>query len=79
MTARRCALYMIAAVLYNLDEVWVSPQPILLFMYIAQCVACARPSHAPPPCTGSSLGYLPLHGPAALTLLAAAVRLTRVT
>ena len=46
MTARRCALYMVAAVLHDLDEVWVSPQPILLFMYIAQYVPVLP---APPP------------------------------
>lgn len=36
MTAQRVALLMIAALHCNLDEVWMAPQPILLFTYIAQ-------------------------------------------
>jgi len=36
MSAGRCARYMVAAMLYGVDEVWLSPQPVLLFMYISQ-------------------------------------------
>ena len=36
MTAERCALLMAAAVHGGLHEVWLSPQPILFFVYVAQ-------------------------------------------
>lgn len=36
MPAERCALLMTAAIHARLPEVWISPQPILLFTYIGQ-------------------------------------------
>ena len=36
MPADRCALLMAAAVHAGLEEVWLAPQPILFFVYVAQ-------------------------------------------
>ena len=38
MSAEDCAKYIVAAIVDGLDEVWLSPQPILAFLYIYQCV-----------------------------------------
>lgn len=36
MSPERCAELMAVAVANRLNEVWISPQPVLLFCYIAQ-------------------------------------------
>ena len=41
MPAERCALLMASALYAGIEEAWISPQPILLFVYIAQYMRSA--------------------------------------
>ena len=36
MTSDRCADLILAAAFYGVDEAWISPHPVLLFLYLFQ-------------------------------------------